>query len=279
MSLNVVKINKYNLPLTLFSGQTFAWEYNEPYFYGSTVDGVIKLKVDKDKLYWQTYPQKDNKSLVEKYLNLKFPYEEMLSKISKDIHIKQAILQSHGLRLLQQNTEEMILSFILSSHKNIKSIKNSIELLRFKYGNKVTIDNKDFYTFPNSYVLSDANLNDLRSVKIGFRSNYLKEAATKLTDKQFLTRLHTLDENSARAELIKFKGIGNKIADCILVFGLGIYTTTPLDVWGQRVLTDLYKLDKKTKYEDMLLWIKDYYKEHTGWAGQFLFEYMRTRYS
>ncbi len=85
-----------------------------------------------------------------------------------------------------------------------------------------------------------------------------------------------MSETDARKTLLGINGVGEKIADCVLVFGLGFDNVTPLDVWSKRVFTRFYKLNPKMKYEDMRFWASNYFEGYAGWAGQFLYEYIRT---
>ncbi len=278
--MNKLKLTNYNLQHTLLGGQAFNWDLIDGAYYGFMQDKVIKFIQKGDELFWQTYPEKDNFDFINNYLGLDLDYENILEKISIDPHIKKAIQAVPHVRLLKQDFEQTFLSFILTSHKNIKAVRKSVRDLSSKFGDKIIVDNITFNLFPKAKALSKATEKELRDCGVGFRANYLLEAAKKISDPEFVILSGAegsdfTDENLARVELLKFKGVGDKIADCVLIFSLGFYTVTPIDIWGKRVLTDLYGVDPKLNYSKMREWYKNYFGEHTAFAGQFLFEYIR----
>jgi len=274
--MNRTNISNFNLEFTLLGGQAFNWDKIDGIFYGFTQDKVIKLQEKNNQLYWQTYPEKDNWEFLRTYLQLDLNYQNILNKINKDETILKAINSIPFVRLLKQDFEQTLLSFILSSHKNIKAVRKCIRDLSKKYGNSIKVDGDTFYLFPTTEKLNTINESELKQSGMGFRSVYLKNAVTYLSQNKIDFTNKT--EEEARETLLALNGVGDKIADCVLVFSLGYYTVTPIDIWGKRVLTDLYKLDAKLKYPILREWYKNYFGEHTAWAGQFLFEYLRLNY-
>jgi N-glycosylase/DNA lyase len=275
--MNRTYLPNYNLRATLLGGQSFSWKLIGDTFYGSTQDKVIKIKRDGDYILWQTYPQKDDWDFMHRYFNMDFDYPSAISKISKDENVKNAIKANPDLRLLRQDFHLTTLSFILSSFKNIKGIRHSVNRLSEKFGDKMILDNQVFYLFPKTEVLADANLEDLTETSIGYRAKYLKNSAKDLL--KFDEDLLKLDDDTqTRVQLKGLDGIGNKVADCIMVFALGFENIMPLDVWGQRVLVNLYGLDKRMSYLQMQEWVKGSFQGHAALAGQFLFEYVREVY-
>jgi N-glycosylase/DNA lyase len=256
-------------------GQSFAWDFIDGAYYGFTKDSVIKIIRDNENIFWQTFPKKDDLAFVEKYLRLNMNYDEILKKISKDRHVKKAASKYPNIRLLEQDFEQALLSFIISSNNTISSIRKSVRLLNQMYGEKLEIEGKDFYLFPKTEILAEAPLEDILKSKVGFRAKYLKDTAQNLLKSGLPRDIKKLDENEARKRLIELKGVGDKIADCVLVFGLAHDNVTPLDVWAKRVFINLYGLDPKMKYDDMIKWIKKHFDGYAAWAGQFLFEYIR----
>lgn len=277
--MNKTYLPNYDLSKTLLGGQSFVWDLIDGYYYGFTKNRIIKLKKEKDYLFWQTYSKNDDFDFIEKYLRLNVDYENILKTISKDRHIENAIKQQPNLRLLNQDFEETLLAFILSSNNTIKSIRKSVRLLAQDFGEKIKIDGINFHFFPKAEVIAAAGVNDLMKSKIGFRAKYLKSAATNISADHIFTRIGKMNEAEARKNLIQLNGVGDKIADCVLVFGLAHDDVTPLDVWARRVFVETYKLDYKMKYEDMRNWIKNYFNGYSAWAGQFLFEYERGKFT
>lgn len=274
--MNKLPLPNYNLESTLLGGQAFNFDFDREYFYGFTQDKVIKLKKENDNLFWQTYPEKDNLDFLNKYLRLDVNYEKILKKIQKDKYIKSAIKQYPNLRLLQQDFEQTLFSFILSTNNNIRSIRKLIRALNQKFGKRVNLNGKTIFLFPRAKVIANAKLEDLLECKLGYRAKFLKGAAKYLLETNLGEKIKTMPEVKARESLTEIKGVGEKIADCVLVFSLGFDNVTPLDIWAKRVLTRFYKINPKTKYEIMRDWIDNYFSGYGGWAGQFLYEYIRS---
>ena len=273
--MNKLLLPDYDLNMTLLGGQSFAWDFEDGYYWGFTKDKAIKLKKGNDSLYWQTYPKKDNFNFIKNYLRLDVDYLKIVKKIQKDNHMKLAIKKYPNLRLLQQDFEETLLSFLISSNNNIRSIRKIIRSMNRKFGKSINIEGRKIYLFPKTEIIAEAKLEDLLECKLGFRAKYLKAAAKYLTEKDLSKKIKSMSESEARDTLLEIKGVGEKIADCVLVFSLGFNNVTPLDVWGKRAFTRFYKLNPKMKYEDMRKWIGNYFEGYAGWAGQFLFEYIR----
>ena len=273
--MNKIKITDYNLPITLIGGQSFSWDFKNGFYYGFTSSKVIKLKSEDETLFWQTYPEHNDSEFVKSYLRIDTDYTKILKKIEKDKYIKSAIKKYPGLRLLKQDFEQTLLSFMITSNNNIKSIRKIIRSLNRKFGKSIIVDGEKIFLFPETERFAEATLEDLLKCKLGFRAKFIKKAASHIIQTNLKGKIRKLSETNARQSLKEISGIGDKITDCILVFSLDFDNITPLDVWGKRVLTDLYKLNPKMKYEYMRDWLGHYFEGYAGWAGQFLFEYIR----
>lgn len=278
---------------TLLGGQSFSWDFdfNTQIFTGITQDKVIKLKPgDKngkynkngvnEYIYWQTYPDKDNFEYIKTYLQLDKNYNQIIKNIKGDRHIESAMKVNPNLRVLKQDFELTLLYFILSQHKNIKAIKKTVQSLS-KYGNTIKVSDgsiKQEYKvnlFPNSEVINELTEEQLKETGMGFRTKYFKDAARKLIEDHVFENINELSEEEARERLMNIHGVGPKIADCVLAFSLGFDNVTPIDIWGQRVVNELYGEKEIKKYEHHREWFKNRFNGYAAWAGQFLFEYIR----
>jgi N-glycosylase/DNA lyase len=265
-------------------GQSFSWDFDEKEetYWGVTQDKVIEIKKltsknpDSLEILWQTYPKQDDFEFIKRYLRLDDKFDEILSTIKKDIHINTSIEKYPGLRLLQQDFEQTLLSFILSSNKNIPAIRKSIRDINKKYGGRLKVKKKEFYLFPRTERFIEASHEDLLETKIGYRAKYIKSTAEMLLKESIVSKIENQSEENTRSILTQLHGVGDKVADCTMVFSLNFDNITPLDVWAKKVFIDLYKLDPKMKYEDMRRWVDRYFEGKAAWAGQFLFEYIRT---
>lgn len=277
--MNELELKNYNLEKTLLGGQSFNWDRINGIYYGFTTDKIIKIQPKTDLIFWQTYPQTNDYQYISKLLNFEKDFDTILTSINKDKIINKAIAEVKNVRLLKQDFAQTLLSFILTSNRNINSVRKIVRMLANIYGNKIIVDNMQFSLFPTLNQLSNLTISDIQKLGTGYRAEYFSDAVKRLLDNENLeSYLESLSEEEARNELLKFKGIGNKIADCILVFALGFYELTPIDIWAQRVVQDIYSVNYKSNYEHYRNWYKNYFKENTAWAGQFLFEYIRFNY-
>lgn len=271
--MNRLEIENFNYKFTLFGGQTFSWEkLSEKEFYGIVESSIIFLKIEKNKIFWQTYPNKDNNKLIKTYFNLEKEnqYWEKIDKLkNKNIDfLSKAVENVYGLRILKQPINQTIISFLLSSVQNIKNIRKQFKQLISLYGEKINIQNKSFYTFPSIERLSQISTKELmEKTKIGFRAKYIKMFLLDLIENK--------NKEWNLNNLIKIKGIGPKIADCIGVFSLGIENRTPIDRWIKKYLIEFYKCNAK-KYEDIQKFLQNQFgEENVAIAGQYIFEYIR----
>jgi N-glycosylase/DNA lyase len=276
MTLNTLEVENYNLDSTLTSGQSFVWRKENDLWFGSTIDGLIVLKQENpETILWQTFPAKDNLELVKRYLRTDFDYSSFLSKVQNDLIVQNAIKNYPGLRIMQQNFFETVISFIISANNNITSIRNNIRKLSILFGEKVSLEGNEYYLFPKLENIAESTIEQLRSCSLGYRSEYVKTTAITLSDAGEWFKIAKLDEDTTRNELLKLKGVGEKVADCILCYSLGFDNVTPLDVWGHRVLTNYYKVDSTKSYKQMRDWYQSNFYNLAAWVGQYLFEEIR----
>ena len=263
-----------NLDTILLGGQSFSWCKINNFYYGIVEDNIIKIRQLGNKLYWQTFPEKDNYKLFYSYFQIDNLYKNLnlIDNLrSKDDYIRKAVKYLGYLIILKQPIFQTTISFIISSNRNIPLIRQSIQNFCVYYGEKIIVDDIIFYTFPNLDKLIQIDEHILRyQTKIGYRSQYVKSALEFFTNQNVFVQ---------KSDLLSIKGIGNKIADCIAVFSLGERHVTPLDVWAKRALEKYYSINHKIKYEDCQKWLQNYFgRENVAIAGQYLFEYIRIFY-
>jgi N-glycosylase/DNA lyase len=276
--MNTLKIETYNLNKTLLGGQSFSWEYIDGTYWGIIEKTIIKLKEKDNTWYWQTYPQENNKELVEEYFRTNIPYQKILKEIDKDEYVHKAILKYPGLRLLNMPFEQTVISFIISQNKNIPAIRSSIKKLSQLLGEEVEIEGQTIYTFPTLKDISTAPLELLRSTGVGYRAEYLKNASNQLLQDDLSLNIQKYsqekDIEKVRELLTGLHGIGNKVADCIMSYSLDFLDITPLDVWAKRFCNEYYCIPTKN-YLETSKWLTEYFGKYTAYAGQYLFEYIR----
>lgn len=167
-------------------GQCFRWHKEEDNSYtGVFGKNVLNVKKEENKIVFQGICEGDIKSIVDNYFDLKTNYQEIKTKLSKvDSYLAKSIEFGNGIRILNQDLWEMIISFIISANNNIPRIQKIIERLSKEYGEKIIWRNNAYYTFPNKEQLSHASIEDLRNVGLGFRDKYVYETTKKFMNNE-----------------------------------------------------------------------------------------------
>ena len=209
-------------------------------------------------------------------------YEEIQKILNKvDEPLKQSISYGKGIRLLNQDLWETIISFIISANNNIPRIKGIIERISKQYGNKIEWKEKNYYTFPSIEQLSKASIKELRALGLGFRDKYVYETTQTILKREVdLEKLHLeKDTKKVQDTLLTLSGVGPKVADCIMLFStLKRLDVFPIDVWVRRVMNDLYihnSQEEKVKKKEIEKLAKRKYGELAGIAQQYLFYWKR----
>ena len=264
-------------------GQCFRWdEESDGSYTGIVKNNVINVKkVDNDVIF-SSFGADNLEKLVIDYFDLNRNYEEIKSTLSKvDEYLENSIKYGSGIRILNQDLWETIISFIISANNNIPRIKGIINRLSYKYGNKIEWEEKEYYTFPTVENLSKATVEDLRKAGLGFRDVRVFETTKKILEKQVdLEELHKeKDTKKVRETLLTLSGVGPKVADCILLFStLKRFDVFPIDVWVRRVMNDLYiknKDESKVNKKEIEKLAKEKYCALEGIAQQYLFYWKR----
>ena len=264
-------------------GQCFRWDEKEDKSYTGIVgENVINVKEVENKVVFSSYGVDNLEELVKNYFDLDRNYEEIKATLSKiDEHLAKSIKYGSGIRILNQDLWETIISFIISANNNIPRIKGIINRLSQKYGQKIEWNGKEYYTFPTVEELSKASVEDLRSLGLGFRDIRVYETTHKILSKEVdLKALHNeQDTEKVRNILLTLSGVGPKVADCILLFStLKRFDVFPIDVWVRRVMNELYiKKEDETKVnkKEIEKLAKEKYGNLEGIAQQYLFFWKR----
>ena len=263
-------------------GQCFRWnEENDKSYTGIIKEGVINLKKQDENIIFNGMLSSDIKEIVFNYFDLNRNYEEIKNKLSKiDENVNLSIKYGEGIRILNQDLWETIISFIISANNNIPRIKGIIERLSEKYGKEVIWNEKKYYLFPRPEELKNVTVQDFRDLGTGFRDIRLFETTNKILTKEVdLQSLYNLDTKDARDELLTLSGVGPKVADCILLFSdLKRFDVFPIDVWVRRVMNELYiKNPDETKVnkKEIAKIAKEKFGDLEGLAQQYLFYWKR----
>lgn len=234
----IKNIKNFDLAQTLDCGQAFRWRENANGSWCGVAKGrYIELKLKDGDLIICGSDKKDFQEIWKDYFDLERDYEGIIKSISVNETIKKAADYGSGIRLLNQDPWEALCSFIISQNNNIPRIKGIIERLCEGYGEKCG----NSYTFPEAKAISNLEVEDLSFLRAGFRAKYIIDAARKVASGEIdLDNIRLMDFDTARNELMKIKGVGPKVADCVLLFGLGFIEAFPRDVWIKRAMEEFF---------------------------------------
>lgn len=225
-------------------GQCFRWnEENDGSYTGVVGKNVLNVKKEQNNIIIKGICKDNIKDVCIQYFDLETDYNKIKYELSKiDDNIKTSIEYGKGIRILKQDPWEALISFIISANNNIPRIKGIIERISKKYGKEIEWNNIKYYTFPTPEELSKASVRDLRLLGLGFRDSRVYETTKIINNKGVdLEKLEKIEDiNILREELLKFPGVGPKVADCIMLFSMKKHAVFPIDVWVKRVMTELY---------------------------------------
>ncbi len=263
----------FNEVHTFECGQCFRWNNTGNGYIG--VAGGKICRVSGGTVYC---PDGDNK-FWENYFSVATDYGRIKDELSRrDPALTKCIKYGCGIRILRQEIWETIISFIISANNNIPRIKKIIEALcrrfgdRIEYSDKLGIPSGDYYSFPTAERLSRLDISDLSELKAGYRDKYIIDAAQKAASGEIsLDDISGMSTANAKKELMKIKGVGGKVADCILLFSCERYETFPKDVWIKRIVEELYGVPEK----EIDGFISEKYGDLAGFAQQYLYFWAR----
>lgn len=263
-----------NFDATFFSGQCFRWKKVE-YGYIGVVNRKIVLVYPHDNSTFDIYncSPDEFKKFFYWYFDLDKDYDLILKELSEhDEILKKAVEKYRGMRLLNQEPFECMISFIISQNNNIKRIQMLVERLCQAYGEKIEYRGFSSWTFPEIENLKKVSIEELKRLGLGYRAEYIKDAIAKLDEGKIdFESLESLNSDEARKILKTVKGIGDKVANCVLLYSLQKYDVFPVDVWMKRALREYYGIENTKQLRQF---IKSF-GELAGYAQLFLFHYIR----
>ena len=279
----VENLDSFELKDIFDCGQCFRWNEQEDGSYTGVFKGnVLNVKKEGNKVIFKGVCNGDIKEVVEDYFDLNRDYEKIKESLSKiDDNMKKSVEYGSGIRILNQDLWETIISFIISANNNIPRIKGIIERLSKNYGEEIEYNGEKYYTFPTAEELKDVSVEKYRELGLGFRDIRLYETTKMILNGEVdLDNLrNNLNTMEVRNKLLTLSGVGPKVADCILLFSdLKRFEVFPIDVWVRRVMNDLYiKNEDETKVNKKQIEkiAKEKFGNLAGLAQQYLFYWRR----
>ncbi len=251
-----IKQTDFDLDETLDCGQAFRWERTgDKAYHGFMLNTPLDIYAEKDFFVLKNTSEEDFLKIWAEYFDLYTDYGELKRIFSEDETLSKACAYAGGIRLLKQDAWEALLSFIISQNNNIPRIKGIIKRLCEENGG-----------FPTPDKLCGKTADDFSYLRAGFRAKYIEDCVNKVNSGSIsLDRIRTAPLPEARRELMSVKGVGPKVAECALLYGMYRVECFPVDVWIKRVMEKYYPCG-----------LPEYAKAHAGIAQQYLFHYMRT---
>ena len=273
--------NPLNLAHSLNSGQAFRWriekESSQKWFNGIVDNELIKIRRISDEIQ---LIHNDNFSPIESifsYLRLDDDLEEIYQSFENDNILSNASRNFSGMRILRQDPWETIISFMLATASNIPRIQRHIEDLSENFGNALSLNGLERGAFPTPVQLANVGEEKLRQMGIGFRSKNINIVANLVAEKKFdPNKLRTLTYGNCLQSLTSLPGIGDKVANCIMLFAIDKIEAFPVDVWIERIIKENYLPDPKVSKTVIRSWAQENFGSYAGYANHYLFHSTRT---
>jgi N-glycosylase/DNA lyase len=278
----------FDLESTLHCGQLFRWVKEGDWWFGVVEDKVVKVRQEQMVLEFEGAAP----AFISHYFRLEDDLPRIVSQIRQDRWIVEAIDTFPGLRLVRQDPWECLVSYICATYKNIPSIRHMVRELSQRFGEEITFEDRTYHGFPEPETLAHSSIHDLRLCKLGFRAKRVKEAARIVDSRQLeFEDLRATSYASAREALLQIPGVGNKVADCVLLFSLDKLEAFPIDVWIKRVIQEQYRdrfdasFIKKIStrrslsgkaYAAISAFARGYFGAVAGYAQEYLYHFARS---
>lgn len=265
----------FDLFHTFDCGQCFRWNYENGGFSGVAMGHHLHILEKDGKFIFKNTDLETFNKVWRNYFDFDRDYSVIKAELSKDAVLENAISFGSGIRILNQDAFECLISFIISASNNIPRIKKIIELLCENFGEAFNVGGTVYHKFPTAETLSGLSLSDLSVIRAGFRDKYILSAARAVKSGQLdLDALKNASFDYAKSQLLRLAGVGEKVASCILLFGLGKSEGFPVDVWVKRIMEYCYFDSEQTK-EAISEFANKKFGNLGGFAQQYLFYWAR----
>jgi N-glycosylase/DNA lyase len=265
-----------DLEHTLECGQAFRWRREGDWYFGPVSSYALKVRTVRGGLEVRSNPPFAEEK-VRYYFRLDDDLDAILREVGVDRYIREAARKYRGLRLLRQEPWECLVSYVSSAASNIPKISRCIDKLSSGHGPRLELDGTVAFGFPEPGRLAVAGTAALRKCELGFRAPYIAGIARTIAGGKFETpeALRELPYQQAKERLMSLKGVGEKVADCVLLFSLDKLEAFPVDRWVKRAVESLFLGNRTVSEKTVREWGRAHYGRYAGYAQQYLFHYMR----
>ena len=257
----------FNLELTVSCGQAFRWQYDGSAWSAPFSSGIWRVRQNKSTIYYDGCSEDE----LVTYFALDTDLNDILDAIDVDPVIHNAVESCRGLRICRQPPFECLISYLCASCSNIPMIAKRIELLAETFGTKLS---DTCSAFPTANQLSAASVSEIRSCKTGYRDSYIADTAAFASDNpDWADTICSASYEDAKHLLMERKGVGEKVADCVLLFGFAKYEAVPVDVWIERILRTKYFPGHETRlpYRTAADFARRQFGKYAGYAQEYLY--------
>ena len=272
-TLTVRGIDRIDIERSCACGQSFRWKKDGDGFVAPALGRVVRVCQNDCDI--SIYPCKkgEEKDWLA-YFDLDRDYAAIEKRLSVDEQLSMCIGSASGIRVFAQEPFETLITFIISANNNIGRIAGIVERLCALCGEKAEFDGKEYYLFPKPESIAALEESELVRIGSGYRAPYIKKSAAIIAGGYQLEKLRDMPLDIARKELLKFPGVGPKVADCVLLFGLGQTDALPVDVWIGRAMSEIYFDGESPKKKQLEAAIRALGSE-SGIVQQYIFHYAR----
>lgn len=263
----------FSLAHTLGCGQVFHWQPLGAGFAGA-IGGTPAYVEQRGGRLWTSGPR----ALVARYFALDHALADICASFPADPAMSAALEFCRGLRIVRQPPWECVATFITSSMKQVAHIAQISHTLRRRFGRRLAFEGAEIFAYPDAARLAELDEQTLRGCALGYRAKNLLGAARMVAEGRVdLEKVRALDDDGARAELCRLPGVGEKVANCALLFAFERVRAFPVDVWIERVLRENYFPGKRKISPGRLRdFAREYFGSHGGYAQQYLFHHARS---
>ncbi|PRR82741.1 DNA-3-methyladenine glycosylase family protein [Clostridium vincentii] len=273
-------VRNFNIKQIVECGQCFRWEKTEELDYIGVAQGkVIEVIQEEDNVTFLNTNEEDFKNIWFEYFDLGRDYSKVKEALANDEILKKSVEYGYGIRILNQQYFEILISFIISARNSIPSIMKSIKKISEKWGKAIEYKGTTYYTFPTAEEIKVGTLEEIKETGASFRSKYILDTIYNINNcaenpEYSLENIALLNDDDCHIKLQNFKGVGAKVADCVMLFSMEKYSAFPVDVWVKRAMMHFYNAEEASLIK-IRIFARNKFGNLSGFAQQYLFYYAR----
>ncbi|MBS3793741.1 MAG: hypothetical protein KGY80_02525 [Candidatus Thorarchaeota archaeon] len=270
-----IQVKGFSLKDTLECGQTFCWIKFYNGYLNADVGQVVYVEQQGDSLF---YESTDREVPLREMLGLEHPIGQIRGHLPSDSFLEKSMQFAKGLRIVKDQFFPCLISFLCSIWKSIPCIQGLVASIRENYGPRYEFRGKEVYGMPNPQKLTTVEIDSLKELGLAWRSEFIARSTRSILEGDVTPdALLEMPYEEAHRTLKKLHGVGNKVADCVLLFSLGFLEAFPMDVWIERVIQEHYSLftEEGTSYAKKSTAAREYFGKYAGYAQQYLYYYSR----